>query len=266
MSEQVKNKRTIHLDIVCGLLVLWMIFGDHLRYMSDVQSFPGYDILKKVFFFFMSWFFFKSGMFYSKKRTVKDVIRHDWQKLGQTYLIGCGLAIILQLVYQTMSGLFDAKTFFIRNLIDVFNHGGASWNIALWFLISLYVVKILFRWAIDKVPAIIIAVVSVLISWMLYKMGWFRPACIGNVPLGLFFYSCGYLMKDLQYQRLTIIIASIVGGGIFVLSAVKSFNFRINMVGSEDVYFVVIIACICNILIFNNIFKIITPPPIRVYW
>lgn len=260
MLEQVKSERNIHLDIVCGLLVLWMIFGDHLRYMSGIQSFPGYDILRRFFFFFMSWFFFKSGMFYSAKRDVKEIFRHDWKKLGQTYLVGCSLAIMLQFFYQVTLGHFDVKTFFVRNLIDVFNHGGASWNIALWFLISLLVVKILFRWAIDKVPAIVIAIVTVLISWGLYKMGWFRPACIGNIPLGLFFYSCGYLMKDWQYQRLPIIIASIVAGSIIALNAVNSFNFRINMVGSKDVYFIIIIACICNILIINNIFEKITPP------
>jgi hypothetical protein len=260
MSEQVKIERTIHLDIVCGLLVLWMIFGDHLRYMSGIQTFPGYDILRRLFFFFMAWFFFKSGMFYCDKRTVKEVIRHDWQKLGQTYLIGCSLAIILQLVYQLLLGHLDIKTFIIRNLIDVFNHGGASWNIALWFLMSLYVVKVLFSWMISKIPAIWIAIVTVLICWWFNKMGVFRPACIGNIPLGLFFYSCGYMMKDWQYQRLPFVSALIVGGCIFSLNAVNSFGFRINRVSSDDVYFVVIVACICNILIFNNIFKKITPP------
>jgi len=255
-----ETKRYSNLDVVAGLLVIWMIYFDHLRYMAGVQSFWGFDFLKRIFFFFMAWFFFKSGMFFKDHRTVKEVAKHDFRKFVVPYLIGCCLAMFLQLIYLIVTGQFDFKPFIVRNIINTLNHGGASWNIALWFLVSLYSVKIIFRWAISYIHPIIIAFIAVLISFILYHFGIFRPSFIGNIPLGLFFYSIGFLLRDLQYNRIMIASAIIMSLLLFLSNTVTSLNFRLNKVGSGDDYLIVMLACISNILVFNNLTKIITPP------
>ena len=140
------ERRVSHLDVVTGLLIIWMIFFEHLRYMCGVQSFFCYVTLRKIFFLFMAWFYFKSGMFFNEHRTAIEVLKHDWSKVVVPYIIGCAIAVVVQFLYLIFAYQFELKPFLIRNIIDTLNHGGASWNIALWFLLSLYAVKIIFRW------------------------------------------------------------------------------------------------------------------------
>lgn len=256
------NNRYQHLDVITGLLIIWMIYGDHLRYFSGVQNFVSYNELHKVFYFFMAWFFFKSGMFFSEKRTVTEVAKHDWKKFVVPYLVGCVVAMIVQAVYLLSTGQMVVKAFAVRNVIDALNHGGVSWNIALWFLLSLYIVKIVYRWAVGFAHPLGIAVVSLAVSYTLYYFGIFRPALIGNVPLGLFFYSVGYMLREEQYKKQVFVIALAATAMFFATNMVHTFAFRLNRVGANDIYMIVILASVCSILTFNNLFLRFAPPPV----
>lgn len=64
--ENRECQRNIHLDWICGLLIIHMIGGHIAQFMHERY------ILDSVFFFFMPWFFFKSGMFHKIKK--EDVI------------------------------------------------------------------------------------------------------------------------------------------------------------------------------------------------
>lgn len=65
-----------------------------------------------------------------------------------------------------------------------------------------------------------------------------------------------------QYDKRVFVGALGLTVVFFLLNAVTSFAFRLNRVGENDIYFVVIIASVCSMLVFNNLFIKITPP----YW
>ena len=98
-----QSKRINHLDLVAGLLILWMIYFDHLRSFCGVSYFIGYDALKRLFYFFMSWFFFKSGMFYDEKRNARDVAMRDFHRFVVPFLIGCLIAMAIQALYLSLT-------------------------------------------------------------------------------------------------------------------------------------------------------------------
>lgn len=104
-----------------------------------------------------------------------------------------------------------------------------------------------------------IAFISLVICYTLFKLKLFRPALLGNIPLGLLFYSLGYVFREKQYDKRVFIGALGLTVIFFILNAVTSFAFRLNRVGENDFYFVVIIASVCSIFVFNNLFIKISP-------
>ena len=260
-----QSKRINHLDLVAGLLILWMIYFDHLRSFCGVSYFIGYDALKRLFYFFMAWFYFKSGMFYDEKRNARDVAMRDFHRFVVPFLIGCLIAMAIQALYLSLTGQFNVEYYITRNIIDIFNHGGASWNVALWFLISLYVVKLLYRFLSKYICNVLIALLSVTFSYLLYRMQIYRPAAIGNIPLGLFFYSFGVALRSLQYNSTVFAWTFLSTVLIYVLGEIHYFSFRLNMVSENDMYFLVIYSCLCSIIVFDFLARKIAPPTWLLY-
>ena len=69
IMESGANKRVSHIDAVSGLLIIYMI-------IIHVIQFSKFTTALRLLYplsFFMSWFFFKSGMFY-KDKTHKKIL------------------------------------------------------------------------------------------------------------------------------------------------------------------------------------------------
>ncbi len=81
-----KNYRDSSLDAACGLFIVYMIVG-HAFQWSFTTSDSFYKYSDYVLFMFMPWFFFKSGMFYKKQKSVKLVIHKCIKKLIVPYLV-----------------------------------------------------------------------------------------------------------------------------------------------------------------------------------
>lgn len=62
-----KKKRDESLDAVCGLMIVYMIYG-HICLWSGIQQI---EWIPRLLYFFMPWFFFKSGLFF-KPRSLKE--------------------------------------------------------------------------------------------------------------------------------------------------------------------------------------------------
>lgn len=67
------NKRVYYLDNLSGLLICYMMLN-HVLLMGQVDSSVD-NILLEPLQFFMFWFFFKSGMFYTPKNYKQLFIR-----------------------------------------------------------------------------------------------------------------------------------------------------------------------------------------------
>ena len=57
--------RVAHIDMAAGIMILWMMLG-HVGASRLGFTTPEFvTCLRRVFFFFMPWFFYKSGIFFS---------------------------------------------------------------------------------------------------------------------------------------------------------------------------------------------------------
>ena len=87
-------ERDYSLDAACGLMIIYMIYG-HICAWSGVQQI---ELFPRLLFFFMPWFFFKSGMFFREKPFKKEFV-NGVKKLIVPYIV---FSIIGQLVFYLM--------------------------------------------------------------------------------------------------------------------------------------------------------------------
>lgn len=67
------------LDAICGLFIIYMIMT-HAFQWSNVTEDEFYVNSQYIFFMFMAWFFYKSGMFHKQAR-FREVAVHNWKRL-----------------------------------------------------------------------------------------------------------------------------------------------------------------------------------------
>lgn len=64
------ERRETHLDVICGVMILWMILV-HVFQTTHLTESSVYLTLYRILFFFMPWFCFKAGMF---EKTMPDKV------------------------------------------------------------------------------------------------------------------------------------------------------------------------------------------------
>ena len=65
------KRRTDWIDCIAGVLIIRMILGHYISY-AGLKTSPMFSALD-LLFFYMPWFFYKSGMFY-KEKTCKELL------------------------------------------------------------------------------------------------------------------------------------------------------------------------------------------------
>ena len=86
-------ERQAYLDNISAILIAYMIFIVHLTYFCPVHGFV-IDILKLLLYFFMAWFFFKSGMFF-KDKPIKAVIKSSAKRLLAPWAVFNAIGIVV---------------------------------------------------------------------------------------------------------------------------------------------------------------------------
>lgn len=213
-----------------------------------------YDCLDKILFFFMPWFFFKSGMFFSYNRNYIQQITKDARHLIMPFV---AFSLIAQLFF----------------LLKLFLHGDYYWvhycsfpkyilltgstpaNPPLWFLLSLFAVKEIYNLIyFNKYKSLILAALSCFcFICFYYKIT--QPLYIGNCSLGLLFYWLGDKCRSLQYNKNIFFVAGSLYLVIFFVNH-SMVDMRINSVISGN-YLLYIIFALCGIVLMNNIAKLI---------
>ena len=136
LNKKVANQRYKYkyIDLGAGLMILWMIMGHAVNQASmaeiiqyglwrttGVSALPeglharigsdgsvniiglGYFIPNFLFFFFMQWFFYKSGQFFTK-RSIGDEWKKDWSKLIVQFMIWSAVGYVLYVVLLGFQG------------------------------------------------------------------------------------------------------------------------------------------------------------------
>ena len=233
---------------VAGLMIIVMILH-HLAFVPIVK------VTDYVFVFFMAWFFFKSGMYSNsgRKKNFRDVLSHLFRKLFVPYLILNIVSILFGVMLEySYSGYINVIGDLKGNLLTIVRTGSALWNGSLWFLLTLFIVRVISKMGGGgKLITRWLCVCSLIIAYGLYKIPITLPWYLGNTALGLFFYNLGCLLKESQYGRWQMFISSTIYVLILCLFDVQ-FDFWSNQTNSYPIAIVVLIAgCIA----VNNVFK-----------
>lgn len=136
------KKRLTYLDSAGGLLLIYMIVGHCAQWAVLWNDFDKYTYWLG---FFMPWFFFKGGIFY-KPKTFREELKSGYKRLIVPFicfsLIG---TVILWVKLLIINGDISIKEFLypIKGLLI---QGSVPGNLALWFLPSLFAVRIIFNY------------------------------------------------------------------------------------------------------------------------
>lgn len=123
-------------DSVGGILLVHMILF-HCCQWAHVN-----DRLQTVLFFFMTWFFFKSGLFY-RVSSLKEEVCKSFKRLIVPFIIfSVPGTIVLWIKYFSEGNLTIHSM--ISSVSQILVIGSPLGNLPLWFLTSLFSVRILY--------------------------------------------------------------------------------------------------------------------------
>jgi len=246
-----------------GVLILYMIFVYHLKGACSLDDNEFFRYICLAFHFFMGWFFFKSGMFF-KNRDISDLIRRSFKHLMIPYFIFSLLSLMIGFV---ISMIIDNNlvTFFRLIPIQIVYDEAVSWNQALWFLPSLYFVKVIYillhKKKINDVAIMVVFVLlSIIMNYYSYKMSspFHIPYYIGNVFLGMVFYAMGHCLRNANISRFLLYVITFIY--VFHFFFPSSIDFYKNMLYGN--YIISVVYFSSGILLFNLMFKKFANKPI----
>ena len=246
------------LDSVGSILILFMIIG-HAFQWSHTHDSEVYESLRRFLFFFMAFFFYKSGMFYHRM-SLKDVLIRGLRKFITPFLIYMLLGEIVRWIrLYIQEGDTNVIHYFLYTFISVIGRGGPSGNVPLWFLLALFLTQIVVSIS-DKyrVPRITLFFVAFLIAGMCaifqsFSILEFLPPIIAETSLGILFFLFGSYMKELQYEK-RVFVVSIIVYLLVVLFIPSYVDFRKGAL-SNGCWLVWVISTLAGIIVFINVFR-----------
>lgn len=240
-----ESKRHNHLDIIAGILIIFMVY--HHAFSNSFL-----DVLSsRLLFFYMPWFFFKAGMFFKKDVGIKDVLIKSARRLLLPFVV---FSVIGRVEYAIeLWALNNLHINIVSNaLFDIIKTGSVFGNGPLWFLLTLFFVRVIFAYLSSRVkPLWIIPFFGGVIAFIFYYFEVCVPLYLGNTCLGTFFFGLGCLLKDLEYKRIALVFCL-----IFYLLAVIFFPILGSFVNnSSESYIWWLISSLAGIVTYNNVFK-----------
>lgn len=247
-----KGIRQSHLDVICGILIVYMVFYHCLQCANVTDSIYA-KISGRFFFFFMPWFFFKAGMFFKRQLTI-NALKLGVDRLIRPYIIFS----LIGYVFYCAKLFLDGKTDFFSDYISIplksiLAAGAFHGNAPLWFLLTLFAVRMIYV-VLEKKISVCYLLIAGLISMLLNAIGFDKPYWIANVCLGTFFYVSGYLLKESQYQRKMFVMSIVVYMFALIIPSFVDVNRNHLEYGW---YLSWMISAIAGCVLFNNLFRAI---------
>lgn len=220
---------------------------------ADIHMFP-----YKILYFYMAYFFFKAGIFYHPDKTIKEICINSAKRLLVPFLI---FSIIGYTCFGARMVGFSVQDFryWWWPIRQIFAIGRVEGNGPLWFLLSLFFVRVIFQMTQNKRWAQIVLIICCVVISFIGNYFSIRPRTISNVALGIVFYGAGALLRDIQYCKWV----GLTGIGLwFIAYAFMSvfgcqlidFSFNTTVLGYHPIWlFNSILACISVNYIFRNI-------------
>lgn len=255
LEYNMSKNRDKSIDTIGGIMILYMIIL-HIQKLSHYA--PITNRYVPFLFSFMMWFFYKSGM-YHKVTDMKSIVKSSIKRLLIPYIV----FTLIGILFGTFITLYKSENlidFYIGSVYQTLVMGGAFSNMPIWFLLSLFCVRIIFNHFINCNKGMEITGVSLIIAVILALYDVEKPPYLGNICLGLFFYGLGYYLKQIQFERYIFIVALALYILLYLLYP-SNIDVRANHC-TDGSYLGAVIAGVCAIVVINNLsrFKLSLQP------
>ena len=204
------NDRIEWVDLASGIMILWLLFF-HALYPSI-----GANVTGKIpfLYFFMPWFFFKSGMLFKIKEP-KLEFKDNFKKLMLDGFIKWSIigyvAYILE--HWLIYGDLTARLAFYSPARSLLLGGCIPLNAALWFLPVLFIIRQLFNYIKQKIapPIWAFLIMGFVVSTICHFADTrFIPVYVKNFGWGLCCFAAGYWYSNSKCDKKYLILISAV--------------------------------------------------------
>ena len=251
MKSLEKGQRDASLDMISGLLIIHMILGHCLQRTGAMDSWLYHKM--EYLYFFMPWFFYKNGMFYHPS-SLKQTAWGGVKRLLKPFVLYSFIGHILYCLKIWIDGDKNWIHFVLTPLKEIVLGGACQGNLPLWFLLSLFAVRIIaylvFR---SKEQVLFLMTIGILIPTLLYYLDLKTPLYFANIFLGIFYFLSGNILREVQYQKY-IAFAGIIAYVLFCILGLTVVDMRGNTL-EKGCYLLHPIAGLCGIIAINNISK-----------
>lgn len=250
------NKRNISFDFISALLIFYMVFC-HVMQWAKLTHTDCYSILQRFMFFFMAWFFFKSGIFAKTEGNIKVYVARNAKMLLIPALV---FTIIgLPFVWYQLYSMGDYNIIhYTLSIVKSFIVGGnLTGNLPLWFLVTLFEVKVLYVLLRKFMGGQIIFLLSLFVAYVIYMMNLHRPCYIFSVFTAMVFYAGGNILAKHMYSSKMLVFSIMI-----YVSSVAFFPQMVDLRTCTLVYgnyFLWMLVSIAACVTLNNIVKYIEP-------
>ena len=264
------KQRIYYLDNVCCFLIIHMIYTYHIAFICSIDDIQPtiISIVRTLFSFFMSWFFFKGGMTHRIESTTY-IIKKGINRLLIPYLFFLLLGILLDWMIKCKQCPNISLVIFVKNEVGmILKNTIVNSTASSWFLLILYITRILFNFLSCRIHPLYIAIVSFFSAYAVFVMGnhgfgvyvniksidtqiFFPTFYLGTICHGLVLYSLGHYLKEKQFQRNIFILAFL--SFILKLFFPSEIDFRINST-VEGNYLLAVLYGLSGCILINNIF------------
>lgn len=250
------KQRELYLDNIPGVLILSMIFLCHVRIIAvGVPEDTFLAWLHHCFYFINPWYFYRSGMFYRQKG-YSSPIKNSYLKLIKPWISYSLYAYCIQMLCVIVRREpVNIDVLFLSQLRGFATNGAIPWNQPLWFLVTLFLIRVIYICIEPFVKKYYIAIASLFFAYYFSTPGAYSTFWIGTTCMGIFFFAMGDILKNGQFNILVFLSAICVYLLRLPMNLCSLWDARLNLIGSDDNYFVVILCILAGIIMFNNIFK-----------
>ena len=247
------SKRDNSLDAIAGILILYMVAVHSLMrfelYGGDVKY------CMYLLTFYMPWFFYKAGMLWHVKN-FNQVVGGGNKRLLKPFVTYSIIGYLVYVISLVVVGDYNWIHYTLTPVKSLLLSGSVSGNEPLWFLLSLFIVRIIGNETIGRFKncgKIAIAFLCVILGWGFNAFGIFKPDWMLNITTGYAFFLLGHLLRKVQYARYVFPLSAILYVTAW-FTCFASVEMRHNLLEC-GIYPVWPIVCIVGMVLINNLFK-----------
>lgn len=247
------------IDILKGIGIYLVVLG-HLNLPLAMS--------KVIFSFHMPLFFFISGFVFKSKANL-EFIKDRFNRILMPFYIFSSITFLLYYILNFPKTALTFKDFLIGTLSGISNDHYLSWNVALWFLPSLFFLNVFFnfmRHLFRNYAEILLLILFLLSLFLIKDRNWtFLPFHMGSALLMVPFFIAGTWLKG-NYSKVSKLINKndwmMIVAIVFILVGILTGDFnsqipdvRVHIIGDAFFFYVGAFFTILGLLLFCRYIK-----------